>query len=236
MSDQGKANYTAVAAKIGGQYDHYDKLSPSIRAAYDAGADAVELWLAEAPVDEDMPGNELDRVKTDAQVKLDAHRDEIDRLRDQAQKALAAEGERTAERDQARAELAEIRGFYDNLIEEILKNPGDEYDYDEAADAIAVRYVRDLELTARRSTALRAACEGLERICMGTADEADSSSIAEKALFAAIGHMSVSAIGTEPEPDHRALLVRAVRELADSGSPQQGCLADELARDGGIEL
>lgn len=34
----------------------------------------------------------------------------------------------------------------------------------------------------------------------------------------------------------RALLARAVRELADSGSPGQNRLADELARDGGIEL
>lgn len=34
----------------------------------------------------------------------------------------------------------------------------------------------------------------------------------------------------------RALLARAVRELADSGSPGQNRLGAELARDGGIEL
>lgn len=58
MSDQGKANYTAVAAKLGGQGDYYDALPPDIQAAYDAGADAVEQWLADAPVDEDAPGSE----------------------------------------------------------------------------------------------------------------------------------------------------------------------------------
>lgn len=40
----------------------------------------------------------------------------------------------------------------------------------------------------------------------------------------------------EPAPDLSALLARAVRELADSGSPGQNRLAAELARDGGIEL
>jgi hypothetical protein len=48
--------------------------------------------------------------------------------------------------------------------------------------------------------ALRLAIDGLERICMGTAD---SSSIAEKALFAAIGHLGISEVR-----DYAALAAR----------------------------
>lgn len=44
-----------------------------------------------------------------------------------------------------RAELTELTDNHNGLIEEILLNAGDEYDGDEAAEAIAVRYVRDLE-------------------------------------------------------------------------------------------
>jgi hypothetical protein len=70
--------------------------------------------------------------------------------------------------------------------------------------------------------ALRFACDGLERICMGTADEADSSSIAERALFAAIGHMGVADLpaaedapgsGSQPET------VIVVTEAGPHGKP-----------------
>lgn len=44
-----------------------------------------------------------------------------------------------------RSELTELTDNHNDLLNEILLNTGDEYDGDEAADAIAVRYVRDLE-------------------------------------------------------------------------------------------
>jgi hypothetical protein len=47
VSEAGKANYTAVAARIGGQNDRYEILPPRLQTAYDAGAEAVEA-LADA--------------------------------------------------------------------------------------------------------------------------------------------------------------------------------------------
>ncbi len=67
MSDQGKANYEAYR-KLAGRpgvsaapLPEYERLPMELRYAFDAGADAVEGWLAEAPVDEDAPGNEPTR-------------------------------------------------------------------------------------------------------------------------------------------------------------------------------
>lgn len=60
---------------------------------------------------------------------------------------------------------------------------------------------------------LRLACEGLERICQGTADEADSSSIAEQALFAAIGHADVSSIGDDAAPLLREIILDMARAI-----------------------
>jgi hypothetical protein len=64
MSDQGKANYEAyreVAGRPGVSAQplpEYERLPMELRYAFDAGAHAVEARLADAPVDEDMPGNE----------------------------------------------------------------------------------------------------------------------------------------------------------------------------------
>ena len=64
MSDQGKANYEAYRKTSGplliaDEIDpEYEKLPANMRHGFDAGADAVEAWLAEAPVDEDAPGSE----------------------------------------------------------------------------------------------------------------------------------------------------------------------------------
>jgi hypothetical protein len=66
MSDQGKANYDGYRRYFADEADMtldvYDELGARERAAFDAGADAVEAWLAEAPVDEDAPGNEPAKV------------------------------------------------------------------------------------------------------------------------------------------------------------------------------
>lgn len=59
MTDQGKANYEGYhAAMPGASPVPFGELPYAERRRWDAGADAVELWLAEAPVDEDAPGNE----------------------------------------------------------------------------------------------------------------------------------------------------------------------------------
>lgn len=65
MSEQGKANYEGYRAAAmgkslisGAPLPEWDELTYQIKLAWDAGACSVELWLAEAPVDEDMPGNE----------------------------------------------------------------------------------------------------------------------------------------------------------------------------------
>jgi hypothetical protein len=42
-------------------------------------------------------------------------------------------------------ELHELSGNHDELLEELMRNTGDEWDGDEAAEAIAVKYVRHLE-------------------------------------------------------------------------------------------
>lgn len=64
MTAQGKANYEAYR-KVAGRpgvsahpLPEYEQLPMELRYAFDAGADAVELWLSQAPVDEDAPGNE----------------------------------------------------------------------------------------------------------------------------------------------------------------------------------
>ena len=65
MTDQGKANYEGyreeslgVSLVSGDPLPAWGDLPAAIRRAWDAGALAVERWLAGAPVDEDMPGNE----------------------------------------------------------------------------------------------------------------------------------------------------------------------------------
>lgn len=67
MSDQGKANYEAWRKADGWHGSssedlEYDDLPSLDRHAFDVGADAVEQWLAEAPVDEDAPGSEPPKV------------------------------------------------------------------------------------------------------------------------------------------------------------------------------
>jgi hypothetical protein len=61
MSDLGKANFEAWqksgATSPWSEPMEYDELPSFDRRAFDAGADAVEQWLAEALVDEDAPGN-----------------------------------------------------------------------------------------------------------------------------------------------------------------------------------
>lgn len=59
MSDQGKANYEGYHASVPGSKPvPFDELPHLERLHWDAGACSVEAWLADAPVDEDMPGNE----------------------------------------------------------------------------------------------------------------------------------------------------------------------------------
>lgn len=64
MSDQGKANYEGYHASIPGSKPvPFDELPHLERLHWDAGACSVELWLADAPVDEDAPGNEPQPAK-----------------------------------------------------------------------------------------------------------------------------------------------------------------------------
>lgn len=72
MTDQGKANYEGYRAASGGKslvsggpIPGWDRLPPEIQHAWDAGADAVEAWLADAPVDQDMPGGDLKAVEAE---------------------------------------------------------------------------------------------------------------------------------------------------------------------------
>lgn len=67
MTVLGKANYEAWRKADGWHGSssedlEYNDLRSADRAAFDAGADAVEAWLAAAPVDEDAPGNEPAKV------------------------------------------------------------------------------------------------------------------------------------------------------------------------------
>jgi len=80
MSDQGKANYEAYrefthgrSLVSGDSIPEWDGLPHEIQAAWNAGADAVEAWLADAPVDEDAPGNEPEPVTQYALVELMGH-------------------------------------------------------------------------------------------------------------------------------------------------------------------
>jgi hypothetical protein len=73
MTDQGKANYEGYyAAMPGSSPVPFDELPHAERLRWDAGACSVELWLAEAPADEDMPGNEPQAV-LDAAYRERAH-------------------------------------------------------------------------------------------------------------------------------------------------------------------
>jgi hypothetical protein len=55
-----------------------------------------------------------------------------------------------------RAELGEITRYHDELLDEVLRNAGDGWELDEAADSIAVKYVRHLEAeTTRLACAIR---------------------------------------------------------------------------------
>lgn len=62
MTDQGKVNYEAYRKASGGvslvsgaPLPEWDMLGGDIRWSWDAGADAVELWLADAPGGERGP-------------------------------------------------------------------------------------------------------------------------------------------------------------------------------------
>ena len=77
MSDQGKANYEGYRKMAGrpgvsaGPLPEYEQLPLALQYAWDNGADAVEAWLAAAPVDEDAPGNEpIGAAGIDRFVKL----------------------------------------------------------------------------------------------------------------------------------------------------------------------
>ncbi len=56
MTEQGKANYEGYRAAVMAPMPKWDELSYQAKLGWDAGACSVELWLAEAPVDEDAPG------------------------------------------------------------------------------------------------------------------------------------------------------------------------------------
>jgi hypothetical protein len=85
MSDQGKANYEAYRELAGrpgvsaAPLPEYEQLPMELASAFDAGAYAVELWLSQAPVDEDAPGNEPQPERDRLLARLDkATRDHAD--------------------------------------------------------------------------------------------------------------------------------------------------------------
>jgi hypothetical protein len=80
MSHKGKANYEAYrdfahgkSLVSGAVLPPWDSLPNGMQAGWNAGADAVEAWLAEAPADEDAPGNEPRPVTRYALVELMGH-------------------------------------------------------------------------------------------------------------------------------------------------------------------
>jgi hypothetical protein len=69
VSDLGKVNYEAYrefthgrSLVSGAMLPEWGGLPHEIQAGWNAGADAVEQWLSQAPVDEDAPGNEPAKV------------------------------------------------------------------------------------------------------------------------------------------------------------------------------
>lgn len=71
MSESGKANYEAYRKAAGGVLvvgdevnPEYGQLPANMRHGFDAGADAVEAWTADLPVDEDMPRDAPDETPT----------------------------------------------------------------------------------------------------------------------------------------------------------------------------
>jgi len=89
-----------------------------------------------------IPGEERERFRPVARSAIDAHKADgiaAGRIADLLESQAAL-----------RYELRELTGNHDELVNELLENAGDEWDRDEAADAIAVRYVRHLEAEAGR--------------------------------------------------------------------------------------
>jgi uncharacterized protein (DUF4415 family) len=104
VTEQGKANYEGYRAAIMAPMPKWDELSYQAKLGWDAGACSVELWLAEAPVDEDMPGNEPDELAKTVRA-LDIARDEITALRNLAADIL---GEFKATGDGHRARIGQV--------------------------------------------------------------------------------------------------------------------------------
>ena len=108
MTDQGKANYEGYRAAILSPMPKWDELSYLAKLGWDAGACSVELWLAEAPVDQDMPGGELAAVTA-----------EPGRLREQLAEARRLGTAWRRERDALAAENAEAVRALDVARDEI---------------------------------------------------------------------------------------------------------------------
>jgi hypothetical protein len=109
MTDQGRVNYEGYyAAMPGSSPVPFDELPHAERLRWDAGATFVELWLAGAPVDEDMPGGELASVTA-----------ELGRLREQLAEARELGTAWRRERDALAAENAEAVRALDLARDEI---------------------------------------------------------------------------------------------------------------------
>lgn len=122
--------------------------------------DLAEEWLAEEFEADDSPMG----VSYDRETVINAFRAGWDQARKLTAAAYEREQQPKAGRDELRAELAEVSGYHAELLDGILRNAGDEFDADEAADVIAVRYVRHLE---RQTEQLAVTRERLENLAAG---------------------------------------------------------------------
>lgn len=96
---------------------------------------AFENWFGSQGYDEDGRFD-MDEMEFAFEAGAEAERD---------QAAIAAQPQPGPGLGSERDQLREITGYHNDLLDEILRNTGDEWDGDEAAEAIAVRYVRHLE-------------------------------------------------------------------------------------------
>jgi hypothetical protein len=156
MSDAKTPGQAAHTAFVDARFPHLDRadlawqeFTDEQRAAWEAAANAaIDAVHAER---DRMDGRLVaERAKRDARIgELEAH------LAAAQKRALVADRKRDqhairineleSELARVRAEAAEMDGYHAETINGILLNAGDEFDGDEAADVIAVRYVRHIE-------------------------------------------------------------------------------------------
>ena len=163
MSDQGKANYEAYR-KLAGRpgvsaapLPEYEQLPMELAYAFDAGADAVEQWLAEAPVDEDAPGNEPAKVIVVTEVPA-GERGPVER------RYRADEGDDHTDYGRLRIKRdgRKVAGYNADAWLS-WREHGAEVDDETATALAATRYALDIAMTALNQVSRLTAVESAER-------------------------------------------------------------------------